>query len=632
MDPISPDELFFSLPDTGSPGAEVHLYRLLHLLATQGATDSNARPVSYAGAKKIAGRLNIDSPERLTRLFRYMGFGELSLEIQPGLVSASVAGAGLTDSFAGFESAAPDAESRHRHRRHLCEFQRGLIDGALERITGLPVTTSESECCAQGGIACIFEAVRNERGGGGYTPANSGGAGWAAAGLASSTAQGMRTWFMELAGRELARAKRHHRRLSLLYVDIDDLGEVNTSHGRQAGDELISATGNAISRTCRAEDFLWHHGEDEFAIVLTETDAVTAARVAERLAVQIRMAAELIDVSSSLSACIGIATYPDNGETVLELFRNAKSALYLAKAAGKGEVHGAGAIAGGALSGLESGNAGAARETENRIVGATGPASGPAPARDDLEEARKRFRSEGGTGELASSGKDQSGAGCAGNAERGYTVALGSTSHLVLAGMKHELEREGDIYVAGEFTRAGSLLTFVEDIRPDVVLIDVQTAVADDFALPRFIEGHNLPSKLVIIIENADADVIKLAADFKVEGMVMQSTSPAELVSALDTVHEGRIVMPERIRTILSELESSRRVLGELSDRELEVLRLVADGKSNSQISEELFITVNTVRFHLANIYQKLSVSNRTEAANYFLRQDMPPEEQARLL
>ena len=71
----------------------------------------------------------------------------------------------------------------------------------------------------------------------------------------------------------------------------------------------------------------------------------------------------------------------------------------------------------------------------------------------------------------------------------------------------------------------------------------------------------------------------------------------------------------------------------ELSERGIEVLWLIAEGKSNSQISEDLFITVNTVRFHLANIYQKLSVSNRTEAANYYLRQDLAgPDGQTKLL
>lgn len=520
---------------------------------------------------------------------------------------------------------APDGARGGSHK-HLCDFQRGLIDGGLQLITGVPVTSGETECSFQGGSHCVFEAVRNEASGSqGYKPAGTG-FDRMGAGYTSSTAQGMRSWFMELAGRELARAKRHNRQVSLLYVDIDDLGSVNTAFGRPAGDELISAAGTAISRTCRAEDFLWHHGEDEFAIILSETDAETAAMVAERLAVQIRAAAELIDVSTALSACIGFATFPDDAQTVFDLFKTAKSALYLAKAAGKGEVHGADGLA---------------REMSGRAADGRpqreSAARRPEARRSQDKEDTTAMDQSAGTAQRQNRARVEAAAEMRlvpepPEGERNYSVVVASINHLVLAGMKHELEAATGIDIAGEFTRSAALMTFIDDVRPDLALVDTEIAVADDFALPRFIAEHNLPCKMIVIVEEVDQDVVKLAADHNVEGMVAQSSAPADLLSALDTVYEGRVVVPDNIRATLSELESSRRVIGELSDRELEVLRLVAAGKSNSQISDELFITVNTVRFHLANIYQKLSVSNRTEAANYFLRQDMPPEEQTRLL
>jgi len=620
VEPISPDDLFFSPLDEGSPGAQVHLYRLLHLLATQGVADTDALPVSYAGAKKIASRLSINSAERLGKLFKYMGFGTLTMDVQPDVIRVAVAGYG--------PSGQPEASDgiRGASHKHLCDFQRGLIDGGLQLITGMPVTSGELECSFQGGSHCVFEAVRNDvSGSGGFVPTGSG-LDCTGAGYTSSTAKGMRSWFMELAGRELARARRHNRQVSLLYIDIDDLGSVNTTFGRPAGDELISAAGTAISRTCRAEDYLWHHGEDEFAIILSETDAGTAAKVAERLAVQIRAAAELIDVSTALSACIGFATFPDNAQTVFDLFKTAKSALYLAKAAGKGEVHGA-----EALPGETSGRAVDGRPQRENAAGGRGErrgqkSDGSASAESDANMVQRRNRAR-----IQAAAEARLAPGPAGE-ESNYSVVVASINHLVLAGMKHELEAATGIEIAGEFTRSAALMTFIDDVRPDIVLVDTEIAVADDFSLPRFIAEQNLPCKMIVIVEEVDQDVVKLAADHKVEGMVTQNSAPADLLSALDTVYEGRVVVPDKIRATLSELESSRRVLGELSDRELEVLRLVAAGKSNSQISDELFITVNTVRFHLANIYQKLSVSNRTEAANYFLRQDMPPEDQTRLL
>lgn len=624
MEPISPDELFFSPLDEGSPGAQVHLYRLLHMLATQGASGTDSMPVSYPGAKKIAARLGINSSQRLTKLFKYMGFGELTIEIEPGHLRATVAAEDNSQLLAAGERGVDDS------RRHLCEFQRGLIDGSLQLICEIPVATSETKCCTRGDRYCVFEAFRSETSDTqGYAPAGMGGISMSAPSHTSSTAKGMRSWFMELAGRELSRAKRHNRRLSLLYVDIDDLGGVNAAYGRSAGDEIISATGSAISRTCRTEDFLWHHGEDEFAIILSETDATTAARVADRLAVQIRLAAELIDASTALSACIGFATYPDDAQTVFDLFKNAKSALYLAKATGKGEVHSAEDLP-GKISGRVASER--LRDAESTAGKDDFPLRGDPlkqnAASIETERPSREKAPEFETAAVAAPSEVDDHPG----GERNYSVVIASASHLILAGMKHELEAVKGIDVTGEFARAGGLLPFIDDVRPDMILVDARMAVADDFALPRFVGEQNLPCKIIVIVEEADQDIVKLAADFKVEGMIMQSSSPSELLSSLDTVFEGRVVMPDKIRSTLSELESSRRVLGELSDRELEVLRLVADGKSNSQISDELFITVNTVRFHLANIYQKLSVSNRTEAANYYLKQDIPPEDQARLL
>ena len=123
-------------------------------------------------------------------------------------------------------------------------------------------------------------------------------------------------------------------------------------------------------------------------------------------------------------------------------------------------------------------------------------------------------------------------------------------------------------------------------------------------------------------------DVLRLVIDFNVEGVVFKKCSASELVSAVQRVHGGQTSYPEKIHSAITQIEKDRTLLKELSEREIEVLKLVSEGKSNSQISDELFITVNTVRFHLANIYQKLNVSNRTEAANFLFRKDISQEDQ----
>ena len=157
-------------------------------------------------------------------------------------------------------------------------------------------------------------------------------------------------------------------------------------------------------------------------------------------------------------------------------------------------------------------------------------------------------------------------------------------------------------------------------------------ATEDDFAVVKLLRDQNLPCKFSVFAADIDQDVIKLAADFSVDGVILQESAPSEILAIMRSVYQGKTVLPGEVQEAMSELSKNRRLLEELSEREVDVLKLVAEGKSNSQISKDLFITVNTVRFHLANIYQKLSVSNRTEAANYYLRQDLNPDGQTRPL
>ncbi|MHB8176819.1 MAG: LuxR C-terminal-related transcriptional regulator, partial [Thermoleophilia bacterium] len=155
---------------------------------------------------------------------------------------------------------------------------------------------------------------------------------------------------------------------------------------------------------------------------------------------------------------------------------------------------------------------------------------------------------------------------------------------------------------------------------------------AADFTFPKLLNEENLPCKLVVFANDVSPDVLKLVTDYSIDGVILQQTPTAEALEALKSIYLGKQFLPEQVRAAMLQLEDSRRLLGDLSERELEVLRLVAEGKSNSQISEELYITVNTVRFHLANVYQKLGVGNRTEAAKYYLRQDLAPNGQTKLL
>ncbi|MHB0916093.1 MAG: diguanylate cyclase [Thermoleophilia bacterium] len=554
--------------------------------------------VSYQNARQLAIRLGLDSSEKLAHLFRDLGMGQLSIDVKPETIVVS-----LAHQHAPAKLPASNGPA--------CELERGIIDGALEIITGMPVKTSETSCWTTGSRECVFEAfldMNSDRPR--YAP------GIMAARPDSKNGHDrdrnrdrMRTWYLDLAARELAKSRRHGRPLSFIYLDLDDLGRVNTEHGRRAGDQIINAVSAVLSRTCRTEDFLWHHGEDEFALVLAETDTEAADVVASRLSTAIFSAAENIDFAARISASIGYSTFPAHGDDLASLLESARSAQYLAKARGKGRTQ-------VAVSAPPAGE----------------DAASAYPASSGARRATVPGDHNDGFVPRQSAAEPESDASSLDTDESPITLVVALSGPLLMAGIKQLLGENKNIMIAEEVADPLSLAGSIEDARPDMIITDMAIAAADDFAVPRIIREENLPCKLMILAEVIDQEVIKIASDFTIDAIVLQGASPQEILDAISTAYKGKVVIPEEAKAAIKELEGQRQLLSELSERELEVLELIAEGKSNSQISQDLFITVNTVRFHLANIYQKLSVSNRTEAANCYLKQDKESDSQPRLL
>ncbi len=620
VDNVSFEDFLSEAGETRKVGAQLHLYRVLHQLASRSSGFPEAF-ISYSGAKKLAARLGLSDSGRLIALFRDLGLGALDLQTDPDRIICTLMPKGISGAALDFGGS--------------CDLERGLIDGAMERITGLPVTSEETSCWTRGDGLCRFEAIRES--GDGVTDRfsppsiiSSHSLLLPGDGAHSGNPPGLRSWYLDLAGRELARARRHGRVLAVLYIDLDDLGEINRLHGRRAGDQVLGAVASALGKSCRAEDFIWHHGEDEFAVLLPETNPEGASVVAGRLRLQIVSAAELVDEAATVSASIGFASFPKDGDDITVLLAGARSAVYLAKAGGKGVAQAAGPVAFGPGRPASAAKKKEQTREERRDASARRSAS---ERRETVPAASVEEETPDGAGE-ASLDKSSSG----NIAEPTAGVMLGSLSPLLLAGMKQMILSAKDdaalvpMSIVAEITDPASLLEFMIDIRPDIILSDLKMATTSDFALPRMVKDKNLPCKLVVFVSEVENDVVRLVSDFGVDGVIMQTTAAKDAAAALDKIYTGRKSLPEEVNKAINDLEENRRALTDLSERELEVLKLVAEGKSNSQISENLFITVNTVRFHLANVYQKLGVSNRTEAANYFLRQGLTPNGQTKLL
>jgi two-component system, NarL family, response regulator len=172
------------------------------------------------------------------------------------------------------------------------------------------------------------------------------------------------------------------------------------------------------------------------------------------------------------------------------------------------------------------------------------------------------------------------------------------------------LESEPDITVVGYASDGRRALELFRKHQPDVALMDLQMPKMEGTDAIAAICAKFKHARIVVLTGfDGDEDIYRgLQAGAK--GYILKQAEPKELLDAIRTVYKGQRYIPASIAAKLAE----RMGCQELSDRELDVLRLIAKGKNNQQISAALNIVESTVRFHANNIFSKLNASDRTQA------------------
>jgi NarL family two-component system response regulator LiaR len=214
-------------------------------------------------------------------------------------------------------------------------------------------------------------------------------------------------------------------------------------------------------------------------------------------------------------------------------------------------------------------------------------------------------------------------------------VFIAEDHAIVRKGVRNLLSLETDIEVVGEATNGREAVERVSDLDPDVILMDLVMPELDGIqAIQQILVDH--PNAKVLVLTSFDTDdkifpAIKAGA----LGYLLKDSDPAELVDAIRQVNAGECSLhPIIARKVLQELNLSPKRTSSaepLTERELEVLRMVAQGKSNRQIADELVISLGTVRAHLSNILGKLHLASRTQATLYALREGLASLEDADL-
>jgi len=192
----------------------------------------------------------------------------------------------------------------------------------------------------------------------------------------------------------------------------------------------------------------------------------------------------------------------------------------------------------------------------------------------------------------------------------------------VRAGFRMILESQPDIAVVGEAENGERALAAAELLRPDLVLMDIQMPEMDGIEATRRITARpELNTRVVILTTFERDDYVFDALRCGASGFLLKNAPPEELVHAVRVVAQGdALLSPSVTRRIVEQFAQrpARAVAGaeldRLTERELEVLRLLASGKSNAELADELFVGEGTIKTHVSNVLSKLGVRDRVQA------------------
>ena len=213
-------------------------------------------------------------------------------------------------------------------------------------------------------------------------------------------------------------------------------------------------------------------------------------------------------------------------------------------------------------------------------------------------------------------------------------VLLVDDHAMVRRGMRDFLDLHDDLEVVGEASDGNGALEAAAALRPDVVVMDLVMPGLDGIAATAEIKARHAAIEVVVITSFIEEDRVTAAIEAGASGFLLKDAEADDLAAAIRAAYAGEVyldptvagIVTRRMRTDAGHADPERGGevgLARLTGRERDVLGCVARGLSNRAIASELWLSDQTVKFHLHNVYRKLGVSNRTEAARYAFEHGM---------
>ncbi|NLP34176.1 MAG: response regulator transcription factor [Clostridiales bacterium] len=205
-------------------------------------------------------------------------------------------------------------------------------------------------------------------------------------------------------------------------------------------------------------------------------------------------------------------------------------------------------------------------------------------------------------------------------------IMIADDHHMVREGLKQLLELEGDIVVNAEADDGVQCIDMLKEKQTDVLLLDINMPNMNGLQVLKHLRKKNNDVKVLILTIHNEVEYLVKAVEIGVDGYVLKDSESALLKKAIYCVYNGETFIQPELAPVLNkrlDQKNSAASNSSLTKREIEVLKLLAEGLFNKEIAYTLNISEKTVKNHVSNIFKKINVSDRTQAAVYAIKNNI---------
>ncbi len=203
-------------------------------------------------------------------------------------------------------------------------------------------------------------------------------------------------------------------------------------------------------------------------------------------------------------------------------------------------------------------------------------------------------------------------------------ILIADDHAMVREGLKQLIELEDDIIVVAQAGNGSEAIEKIIEYKPDIVLLDINMPELNGLEVLAYLRDNEINANVIILTIHNEVEYLYKAVDIGVKGYVLKDSESDVLIRAVRSVHDGESYIQPNMAALLfkkmNNEDSNNSHNSRLTKREIEVLKLITEGMLNKEIAHKLCISEKTVKNHVSNIFKKIEVSDRTQAAVFAIK------------